>query len=85
MPKRCYSTTWPPGPAPDDNPVDELSREEFDACYAAAEPLVEALYAALDAYAAQRAERPSLIEVFMAADILRFGLRADLREAEADA
>jgi hypothetical protein len=75
----------PPRPAPDEeNPLLALTGEEFDACCAEAQPLVEALVATVNTYS-ETHPALRLMAVYIAADLLREMLKATLRDAEADA
>jgi hypothetical protein len=79
-----HLNTPQPPPRPE-NPVDELSVEEFDTFCTEAEPIFDVLVEALNAYSEQHPAASSLMACFIAVDMLRDMLKADLREAEAEA
>jgi hypothetical protein len=74
-----------PRPAPDaDNPLVALTGEVFDAYCVEAHPLFQALVETVNAYSETHPEL-RLLAVYMAADMLRELVKAELREAEGDA
>ena len=73
-----------PRPAPgEDNPLLELSGEEFDACCVEAHPLFQALVETVNTYSETHPEL-SLMVCYIAADMLRERLRQAVQEAQAD-
>ena len=74
-----------PRPAPsDDNPLRALTGEEFDAFCVEAHPLFQALVETVNTYS-ETHPALSLMACYIAADMLRALLLADLRDADADA
>ena len=69
-----------PRPEPDaDNPLRELTGEEFEAACAEAQPLFEALVATVNAYS-ETHPHLRLMAISIAADMLRDMLKQDLWE-----
>ena len=74
-----------PRPAPDaDNPLLALTGEEFDACCVEAHPLFQALVETVNTYSETHPEL-RLMAVYVAADMLRELVKAELREVDTDA
>jgi hypothetical protein len=73
-----------PRPAPsEENPLLALTREEFEAFCAEAQPLLQALVATVNTYSEAHPEL-HLMAYYIAADMLREMLRLHVREAQAD-
>ena len=70
--------------AGEENPLRALTGEEFEAFCAEAHPLFQALVETVNTYS-ETHPALSLMACYIAADMLRDLLQADLREADADA
>ena len=68
----------------EDNPLLALTSEEFAAFYAEAQPLLQALVEAVNAYS-EAHPALHLMACYIAADMLREMLRQDVQEAQVDA
>ncbi len=73
----------PPSQREDWNPWDDLTPQEYEAAFAGAQPLFEVLLATIDAYAQEH--NLTMLQAWMAADIVRYCIGCDIQEADADA
>ena len=82
---RSFFHLTPPRPGPgEDNPLVALTTAEFEACCAAAQPLLQGLVETINAYSETHPDL-SLMACYIAVDMVREMLKAALRDTEADA
>ena len=78
-----HLTPPPPIQRLDWGPWETMDVAEFDAAHEAAQPLADLLHAAIDAYVQEH--HLSMIEAWMAADMVRYSIGCQIQEDSADA